>query len=81
MNKGTLCESCRGTMIDPAGVWAEIDGVRIDFCRSCNGSGRDLSKPPCEECGAMTQKEAETKCICAGDKDDCHGCRIWPTEL
>lgn len=37
----------------------------------------DLSKPPCQECGAMTPEEAETKCICAGDKDDCHGCHLW----
>jgi len=34
--------------------------------------------PPCLECGAMTQEEAETMCLCAGDKDDCHGCYLWP---
>lgn len=38
----------------------------------------DRSKPPCLECGAMTEEEAETKCICAGDKDHCHGCDLWP---
>lgn len=38
----------------------------------------DLTKPPCLECGATTQKEAETKCICSGDKDNCHGCDLWP---
>jgi septum formation topological specificity factor MinE len=38
----------------------------------------DITKPPCLECGAMTAKEAETKCICGGDKDDCHGCELWP---
>lgn len=32
----------------------------------------------CMECGAKTQKEAETRCHCSGDKDDCHGCKIWP---
>lgn len=32
----------------------------------------------CCECGAKTSKEAEKKCICSGDKDDCHGCQIWP---
>jgi hypothetical protein len=26
----------------------------------------------------MTKKEAETQCRCAGDKDDCHGCQLWP---
>lgn len=35
-------------------------------------------KPPCIECGAMTPEEAETKCICGGDKDHCHGCELWP---
>lgn len=36
------------------------------------------SRPPCLECGAMTIEEAEVKCHCGGDKDDCHGCRLWP---
>lgn len=34
--------------------------------------------PPCMECGAKTAKEAETMCHCSGDKDDCHGCQLWP---
>lgn len=38
----------------------------------------DLTSPPCLECGAMTAKEAETMCICGGDKDSCHGCDLWP---
>lgn len=33
---------------------------------------------PCFECGAATLEEAERKCKCAGDKDSCHGCDIWP---
>lgn len=33
--------------------------------------------PPCLECGAATAEEAETKCHCSGDKDDCHGCHLW----
>lgn len=36
------------------------------------------SKPPCQECGAMSIEEAETKCRCAGDKDHCHGVELWP---
>lgn len=36
------------------------------------------SKPPCQECGAMTLEEAQNKCICNGDKDDCHGTKLWP---
>lgn len=34
--------------------------------------------PPCRECGAMTPEQAETMCLCAGDKDNCHGCSLWP---
>lgn len=37
-----------------------------------------MKSPPCVECGAMTADEAGTRCCCAGDKDDCHGCRLWP---
>lgn len=33
---------------------------------------------PCFECGATTPEDAENKCLCAGDKDHCHGCDIWP---
>ena len=38
----------------------------------------EYEKPPCQECGAMTREEAETRCISGGDKDDCHGCHLWP---
>lgn len=34
--------------------------------------------PPCMECGAKTPEEAEKLCNCGGDKDDCHGCQLWP---
>ena len=37
-----------------------------------------MKVPPCVECGAKTQAEAEGMCICSGDKDDCHGCELWP---
>jgi hypothetical protein len=32
----------------------------------------------CIECGARTPEEAESECICSGDKDHCHGCELWP---
>lgn len=35
------------------------------------------SVPPCSECGAETPEQAETMCICSGDKDHCHGCELW----
>ena len=37
-----------------------------------------LNEPPCFECGAMNQNEAENMCVCGGDKDSCHGCDLWP---
>lgn len=76
--KATPCPACHGSMTDPAGVWDVTDGCNLDFCRECCGSGRDLTKPPCGECGALTPDEADKKCKCAGDKDWCHGCQLWP---
>lgn len=39
-----------------------------------------MQKPPCVECGAETREQASRMCICGGDKDDCHGCRLWPDD-
>jgi hypothetical protein len=36
------------------------------------------NQPPCLECGAKTRIEAGLLCKCAGDKDSCHGCHLWP---
>lgn len=33
---------------------------------------------PCFECGATTPEDANGKCKCAGDRDHCHGCDLWP---
>lgn len=35
---------------------------------------------PCMECGATSADDPDPKhrCHCAGDKDHCHGCDIWP---
>jgi len=52
--KGTPCPVCQGSGKDPDGVWEELDGCKLDFCRACDGTGTDHSKPPCLECGAMT---------------------------
>lgn len=57
-----------------------------DGCDICNpelaaelAAAAELYKnPPCQECGAMTPEEAETKCLCAGDRDHCHGGELWP---
>ncbi len=37
----------------------------------------DRSQPPCIECGAMTVEQALEKCICAAEKDYCHGNELW----
>lgn len=34
--------------------------------------------PPCQECGAVTKEEAKTKCLCSGNKVNCHGRQLWP---
>ena len=48
----------------------------------CGLKGEDMNcefrGEGCCECGALTKEEAEVKCLCDGDKDDCHGLRIWP---
>jgi hypothetical protein len=40
-----------------------------------------FNRPPCQECGAMTEAEAAKKCIGGGDKDDCHGNHLWPDPI
>lgn len=57
-----------------------------DGCELCNpelaaqiaADNERYNQAPCLECGAETPLEAETMCVCAGDKDDCHGCHLWP---
>lgn len=50
---------------------AEIEAEQAEWSEA-------RKKPPCQECGAMTIEEAETKCRCGGDKDHCHGVDLWP---
>lgn len=57
-----------------------------DGCELCNqelaamiaADNARRKQAPCMECGANNPKEAETMCRCSGDKDDCHGCELWP---
>ncbi len=77
------CPKCKGVPEDDT-----EDGC--EGCMACDFHGtlagyegmqaleRELKAPPCTECGAMTANEAETKCNCSGDKDNCHGCTLWP---
>ena len=34
----------------------------------------------CKECGAKNAAQSEAMCICNGDKDDCHGTKLWPDD-
>lgn len=57
-----------------------------DGCPICNpelaaeieAENEKYRHPPCQDCGAMTPEEAETKCVCSGDRDSCHGTELWP---
>ncbi len=33
--------------------------------------------PPCADCGAMTEREAERTCRASSADDGCHGCELW----
>lgn len=69
-----FCSACdgEGLRLGPVGARAP-EWV----CDTCGGSGINDKIPPCMECGAMTPEEAETRCVCSGDKDHCHGCDLW----
>jgi hypothetical protein len=67
---------------ETASAWATHSLPHLALPLPSNSTDEDgdpyPSTPPCLECGAMTPEEASTKCICAGDKDSCHGCDLWP---
>lgn len=62
--------------LTPTPVWKP--GDKEELQRVLAENEERFREPPCMECGALTQEEAETKCRCCGDKDDCHGCQLWP---
>lgn len=71
----TQCESCGGINCQ---VYEPTPAEIAEYEAELTDSEDAYSKPPCQECGAMTPEEAETRCKCGGDKDDCHGCHLWP---
>lgn len=50
----------------------------VSLKREIRAAEEAWKSPPCQECGAMTEDEASEKCRCSGDRDDCHGCSLWP---
>jgi hypothetical protein len=46
--------------------------IADDICDECR-----MKMAPCLECGATDEYQAGEICRCGGDKDDCHGVRLW----
>lgn len=60
------------SLLPPPTPWGDVspeEAAKLDH---------QMRHGPCFECGATTADEAGTKCHCAGDKDHCHGCDLWP---
>lgn len=79
----STCVRAGAQMVEGSGNWAadlitslqaEVERLRVENDLLNEPCRRH---PPCLECGAETSAEASVKCICAGDKDHCHGCEIW----
>lgn len=75
-----LCEKHKRSLEPMGGCSAHIDNW---YCPDCYAEEMEAVSerykiPPCLECGAETQEEAETMCRCSGDKDHCHGADLWP---
>jgi hypothetical protein len=61
-----------GHLVRPPSPWGDVspeEDARLSH---------QMKHGPCFECGATTPEDANGKCKCAGDKDHCHGCDIWP---
>jgi hypothetical protein len=75
------CHSCAHSNIETNDCYLGEDPGNCKKFHSYKWLEEDMrTEPPCQECGAMTEEEAEEKCICSGDKDNCHGCELWPEE-
>jgi len=58
-----------------------VTGVdkRAVTCRPCAEALHDAwSKPPCQQCGAMTADEALSRCMGSRAEGGCHGNELWP---
>lgn len=59
------CDEC-GKQFNPS------ESIDNDLCDTCR-----INCAPCLECGAKDEYQAGEMCICGGDKDDCHGVKLW----
>jgi hypothetical protein len=64
------CLQCGQTVVD-------VD-KRATCCRACAEARHAYSKPPCQQCGAMTEDEATSRCMGRAAGDGCHGTDLWP---
>lgn len=71
----TECEQCGGINCQ---LYEPTQEELAVFEAEAQADAEAYRKPPCLECGAMTLEEARERCICNGDKDDCHGLKLWP---
>lgn len=55
-----------------------IGGPEHSECGECFAVRQAWSKPPCQQCGAMTQDEATSRCMGRAAGDGCHGTELWP---
>ena len=53
-----------------------IGGPAHTECGECFAAREAMTKPPCVECGAMTETEAQQRCNAR--EHDCHGLTLWP---
>lgn len=67
-------------LIQRLAVYAEASPMEGALTIAAEAFAWLSGQPPCQECGAMTPQEAETRCVCGGDKDHCHGCDLWPDD-
>lgn len=72
ISKWRIEVSCKDTLVIPAEARHRAHEIEIKL------DDYRYNHPPCLDCGARTRKEANKLCHCGGDKDDCHGCHLWP---
>ena len=77
--RGTPTCSCNGVPA-PGVVCGHVVVSNKNLCGLRTNEYCEFRGFGCMECGAKTQSDALTKCNCGGDKDDCHGCHIWPDD-